>query len=62
MDESDLAINPLLPILDVPNAETPPLLDAATAAARHARDAIFFVRCCRVVCVIILMMRVVDDI
>ena len=55
MVESDLAIIPLLPILDVPKAETPPLLDAATAAARHARDAIFFARCCRVVvvCVII---------
>lgn len=54
MVESDLAINPpLLPILEAPKAETPTLLDAATAAARHARDAIFFVRCCRVVCFII---------
>ena len=32
MDESDLAINPpLLPILEAPKAETPTLLDAATA-------------------------------
>lgn len=49
----------LLPTtLDALKAETPPptpLLDAATAAARHAREAIFFVRLFRVVvvCVII---------
>jgi len=56
IDASDLA--PLLPILDALKAETLPLLDAATAATRQARDAIFFAKCCRLVDIWVIIVKV----
>jgi hypothetical protein len=59
----DLAMLLLPTALHALKADTPPLLDAATAAARHARVAIFFLRCFREVVsfVIIRLLRMIKS-